>query len=93
MKEKALTIEDQPKPKSEELFRVIEVENTPFNIIEDTDKKEYHVVMGKYRLNKEPLLTEIDAIEWALEITWSKILQVVGIVNENWNGKNLNLNN
>lgn len=93
MKEKALTIEDQPKPQSEELFRVIEVNETPFNVIEDTDKKEYHVVMGKYRLNKEPLTTETEAIEWALEISWAKILQVVGIVTENWNEKNLNLNN
>lgn len=97
MKEKALTIEDQQKPKSEELFRVIEVENTPFSVIErthdSTGEVEYHVVIGKYRLNKELFLFEDDAIEWAKEINWEKILQVIGIVTENWNEKNLNLNN
>lgn len=97
MKNKALTIEDQPKQQSKELFRIVEVDTTPFNVVERTnenEEKEYYVVMGKYRLNNNTFLSEAEAVEWAKEITWEKIMQVVGIVTENWNeSKKLSLNN
>lgn len=89
MKEKILTVEDQPKPESKELFRVIEVEDTPFNVIErqndSTDETEYFVTMGKYRLNKQVFLFESEAVEWAKTVSWDKIIQVAGIMIENLN--------
>ena len=47
MKTKNLSIEDQPKQKSEELFKIIEVEKTPFNVVverNENEEKQYYVV-------------------------------------------------
>lgn len=59
-----LTGEKFPEPTPQELKR-IQLENTPFWII-GNDEKGYNIILGKWKLNKEPLYREHDPLidEW-----------------------------
>lgn len=62
-----------------ELFSNTIVENTPFNIITDNEDKLHFGVMGKHRITEKS--ENYEQIEKELkEITWDKIIQVIGIM-------------
>ncbi len=67
-----------------------EVEKTPFTIAtvlnEHVDKTEFYIMMGKYRLS-EMLLDKKVAIIQAKEMTWNRIMQVIGVMHEELNQK------
>ena len=51
------------------------VEDTPFYIM--YKDKEYIVCMGNYRLHEEAFKTKIEAIKYAKQITWNKLMVVI----------------
>lgn len=46
------------KSLSSELYDRKKIDNTPFTLIKDYQKKEQHITIGNYRINKEPLKLE-----------------------------------
>lgn len=88
-KKASLNNEQQSQPqgssntqdKRESKYEKHDIEGTPFTVIEeplDEHRSEYHVTLGKYRLNTYGNLN--DAKIDAEEITWDKIIQVTGIL-------------
>lgn len=67
---------------TESLIKYEEIENTPFTCVElETDHgKEFHVVMGKYRLNENPFYMKKVAIEDAKKMDYWKIMQIINII-------------
>lgn len=61
-----------------------EVGNTPFTIVKELDK--YLVVIGKYRVS-EDLATKEEAEEDAKRVDWDRMMQVMGIMIENYEEK------
>ena len=73
--------------KNEELFKRFEIEDTPFEVLYDSVKDQYCGVLGMHRLTK--FYGDLETCKTATEmITWNRILQVIGIINENINKLN-----
>lgn len=67
--------------KHESKYERTEIEKTPFTIIEEpVDDKEslYTVTMGKYKIDSFGTYTE--AWMYCQEITWDKIIMLIGII-------------
>lgn len=64
-----------------ELFEKLELDNTPFTVISDNEKKIHFGVMGMYRIthDKEDVNEVVKELE---EITWNRIMQVILILTE-----------
>ena len=69
---------DNAKKQTEETFKVHEVNNTPFAIIEKDNT--FMVVLGKYRLHEGSFKTKVEAEEEATREDWERIMQVCGIM-------------
>lgn len=65
-------------PKAKHLVKFTEVENTPFTIAEQ--EEQYHILLGKFRMNKEPFDNFDEALKEAETINWDKIINVIGIM-------------
>jgi hypothetical protein len=63
-----------------------EIEGTPFTLYRNEDK--YYVLLGMYRLNENEFSSKEDALLDAERKDWFRIMQIVGIMLENYN-KNL----
>lgn len=73
---------DKQPSESEDREQLVErwnVEGTPFVVVKTGNT--YHSTMGKYRMS-EALKTKDEAFKSAREITWSKILQVISVMQE-----------
>lgn len=69
---------ERAKKQSEEVFKIHEVENTPFAIIEKDEN--FNVVLGKYKLHQGSYKTLEEAQEEAKREDWERIMQVCGIM-------------
>jgi hypothetical protein len=58
------------------------VENTPFTIYKH--EKEWFVLIGMYRLS-ESFKTKEEALEDAKRTDWERMMQVMGVMIENYN--------
>lgn len=65
-----------------ELIKRKEIENTPFTII-TIEEKESFISIGKYRLSESYKTIEEAEIN-AKIIDWNKIMQIIGIMIENY---------
>ena len=96
---KPFTLEHQQQKENKELFKIHPVDGTPFSLVEtfgdkdDETEGEYHVVLGKHRLNPEPFNNFTDAEMWAEEITWDKIMAVIYIAREELDARLQNVAN
>lgn len=62
-----------------ELFEKIEIEDTPFSIIIDNEKKRCFGVMGNYKITND--MGEPSEVRKELKkITWNRIIQVILIL-------------
>lgn len=64
-----------------ELITRIEIKDTPFTVLKNNE--EYFVLLGKYRLSegyRTPEEAEINAKHW----TWDRIMQVIGVMIEEY---------
>lgn len=66
-----------------------DVENTPFTIERNEDK--YYVRLGMYQLT-DALESEAEALEDAKRVDWERMMQVMGIMIEQY-GKGKEVNN
>lgn len=69
--------------KQELKYEKHEIKGTPFTIVEEpinNEKSQYHVTVGRYRLNTYEKMEE--AVKECNTITWDKIIQVIGILIE-----------
>lgn len=64
-----------------ELIERIQVENTPFTVIRQEEK--WYVTLGMYRLTND-LENKEDAIADAQREDWERLMQVMGIMIENY---------
>lgn len=62
---------------NEELIKIIEIEDSPFQIVKTEDK--YFLAMGKYRLS-EMFDTEKEAREDVKDLSWFRLLSVMHAV-------------
>nr|QJB21295.1 MAG: hypothetical protein [Microvirus sp.] len=69
---------ENARQQSQEAFKVHEVENTPFAIIEKDGN--FIVVLGKYRLHEVQFKTKEEAEVEAAREDWERIMQVCGIM-------------
>lgn len=65
-----------------ELIKRKEIEGTPFTIV-TIEEKENFITVGKYRLSETYKTTEEAEIN-AKTIDWNKIMQIIGIMIENY---------
>lgn len=67
--------------KSEELIKILHVENTPFTVVSEVkEEKTLHFVsLGMYRITDHFESIE-DAVKWTDEITWDKITTVISLL-------------
>lgn len=63
---------------SEKLIERVPLIGTPFTSTKHHD--EYHLVMGKYRLNERPLANHEEVIDYANEEEYNIILKMIMIV-------------
>lgn len=76
---------------SSENIQRLPVAGTPFWVIGSEEKK-FHLTIGQYRLTKEPL--ELDDINRYLEThQWELVIQLFGVLMENYELNNLNIKN
>lgn len=73
---------DKQDSQSKHLVEQVEIEGTPFKAIRYNEQ--WFLALGKYRLTNEPLKTLEDVKEEAKDASWHRIMQVVGIMIENW---------
>lgn len=67
-----------------QLVNMTKVENTPFTIVEAEEG--VYTVLGKYRIS-ENLGTLENALEDAKRTDWERMMQVMGVMIENYNEK------
>lgn len=67
-----------------ELVEMVKVENTPFTLIRQ--ESEWYVTIGKYRIS-ESIGSKEEAMEDAKRVDWERVMQVCGIMIENYNEK------
>lgn len=67
-----------------ELIEKYEIPNSPFTAIRND--KEWFLVLGKYRLT-DTLRTKEECIEDAQDASWFRVMQVVGIMLEEYDKK------
>ena len=67
--------------KTEELVKILHVENTPFTVVSEVIEEEtlHFVSLGMYRMTDYFESIE-DAVKWANEITWDKITSVISLL-------------
>lgn len=84
---KQAELKDMDMSKNEELFKRFEIENTPFEVLFDSEKDQYCGVLGMHRLTE--FYEELETCKRVTkEISWNRILQVIGIIYENINKLN-----
>lgn len=66
---------------SKELIERIRIDGTPFTATKYGE--EWHLMMGRYRLNKEPIKTYADIIEYMEIEKWNIVLMIAAIIEEN----------
>jgi len=66
-------------PKSKELVKRTQVDETPFTIITDTEKNVSFGVMGKYKIT-EDYKTEEECRSELKKITWNRLIQIVMLI-------------
>lgn len=71
-----LTGEKMPEP-TEQLYKKYQMPGTPFWIITNTETSQRDIIMGKYKLNKEPFDTDIDIEQWLTDNLWNNILSII----------------
>lgn len=69
---------------SSELVEMVKVEDTPFTLIRQ--EKDWYVTIGKYRIS-EKIGSKEEAMEDAKRVDWERVMQVCGIMIENYNEK------
>lgn len=69
---------------SSELTEKIEINETPFTAIRIENK--WFLTMGKYRIT-EPLTSKEEVLQDANRSDWNRILQVIGVMIEEYNKK------
>lgn len=67
----------------EDSFKPIvhKIDGLPFGIAQ-TGKEEYKIIFGKYLIDEQPYNSLEEAKLEAHNVTWIKILNVIGIINE-----------
>lgn len=64
--------------KNEELISRWQLENTPFWILRENEQ--FNIVLGKYRINEEPLTSKIECELYLNNNTWKVVTQICIIV-------------
>lgn len=64
---------------SEPLIERGEIKGTPFHWWKRTEEGKYHIALGKYRLNDEPIHTQEELEEYLYEHEWDIILKMIMI--------------
>lgn len=72
--------------KNTELIKRIDVNGSPFTIIEQN--KKFILTLGKYKLTIEEFDEIADVYEWIDNNHWNLTLTIIGIVNEFQNKNN-----
>lgn len=67
--------------KNKPLIIRTEVKGTPFTFVKMASKQ-WFIVMGKYRINQDPLETEEHCNEYLKENMWLVIAQLCGIISD-----------
>lgn len=75
------TLKENYSNDKSKLIEKIEIENTPFTIMKHKD--EWYILIGKYRLS-EGYINKLEALEEAKKMTWEKIMQVIGVMIEEY---------
>lgn len=70
---------------SEKLIERVEIEETPFTAIKNNE--EWFLTMGKYRLT-QGMQTLEEVKDNATNTDWFRIMQIIGIMIEEYNEKN-----
>lgn len=90
MLENANTMDNKNLNSNKEMIKLNEVKNTPFSILEklENEEYEYYVMLGKYRLSESFKSLE-EAMEDAKRTDWERLMQVVGVMVEEFNNKSI----
>ncbi|WVR22125.1 MAG: hypothetical protein [Malazfec virus 3] len=72
--------------KQDYLINYEAIEKTPFTVAtklnEKVDITESYILLGNFRLNKNAFESKEEAIADAKQITWERIMQVIGIITD-----------
>lgn len=70
--------------KSKKLVKYKQIKETPFTTAEvwndKNNRKEWHVMLGTYRLNEKALVSEKQAEEECKKVDWNKIVQLMQVM-------------
>lgn len=79
LKQQQESLNTTDKETSSKLVEHVQIENTPFTVVRHEDKS--YVMLGNYRLT-EGMKTIVEAEEDAKRFDWERIMQVIGVMIE-----------